>query len=314
MSLPIKFLVAVAALLISPALSGAASSCISTFPIPAAESIEFATNWLRDEGFKVSPIFTTAGNVSLTATRGEETIRVGIRPQSPLGSLVEFCGTTAADKEHSAIKALKASLEGYVLTTLEEGTDSSSYRIPDAVKTMGNSMVCLKASVKGEAVNFSGFVVDRQGFIISTAHDLDGIVDIVVGVDGSEDIAGEVVKRDKMRDLTLIRVKKRFTNSVTVPAGKRLLDAGERIYMVRCPLNNHDNVKVGVVTRQQALVSGKLLWQVKMEVSPGSSGSPVFDQGGRLVGVAKGRYRGTETRGFLIPLDTIMEFLAQEKR
>ena len=162
MSLSIKILIAVAALLISPTINGATSSFISTFPIPAAESIEFATNWLRDEGFRVLPIFSPAGNVSLTATRGEETIRVGISPQSPLGSLVEFSSTTAADKEHSAITALKASLEGYVLTTLEEGIDSSPDSIPEVIKTMGNSVRCLKASVKGEAVNFSGFVADRQ--------------------------------------------------------------------------------------------------------------------------------------------------------
>ena len=312
MSLSKKFLVTIA-LLLSPTLTGAVSSFIAAYPIPAAESIEFATNWLREEGFKVSQTVSDAGKATLIATRGEENIRIGIRPQSPLGALVEFSCAPAATDEHSTINALKASLEGYVLT-LEEGIDPVPSRIPEAVKAIEHSVTCLKASVKGEAVHFSGFVVDRQGLIVSTAHDLDGINNIFVEGDGGKEIPGEVVKRDTISDLTLIKVKKRFSSAVTVPAGKRHLEAGERIYMVRCSRNNHDDVKVGIVSRQQAVVSGKLLWQVKMDVSPGSSGSPVFDQEGRLVGVAKGRYRGTETRGFLIPLDTIVEFLGQEKR
>jgi len=46
-----------------------------------------------------------------------------------------------------------------------------------------------------------------------------------------------------------------------------------------------------------------------MEILPGNSGSPVFNGAGDLIGVVKGRYRGTDDVGFMIPLDTITEFL-----
>jgi serine protease Do len=46
-----------------------------------------------------------------------------------------------------------------------------------------------------------------------------------------------------------------------------------------------------------------------MEIHIGSSGSPVFDVQGNLVGIVKGRYRGTQTIGFLIPLETIIAFV-----
>jgi serine protease Do len=45
-----------------------------------------------------------------------------------------------------------------------------------------------------------------------------------------------------------------------------------------------------------------------MEIYPGSSGSPVFDGEGNLVAVVKGRHRGTDSVGFLIPFETIVEF------
>jgi serine protease Do len=57
------------------------------------------------------------------------------------------------------------------------------------------------------------------------------------------------------------------------------------------------------------LAQGLPLWQVGMDIFPGSSGSPVFDARGRLVAMVKGRYRGTSHVGFLTPLETIMAYL-----
>jgi serine protease Do len=84
--------------------------------------------------------------------------------------------------------------------------------------------------------------------------------------------------------------------------------------MVNCPDNPQGRVTAGRINGPPALVNGYPLWQVAMKVVPGTSGSPVFDPDGRLVGVVRGRYRGTESRGFLIPVGTIREFLDQEKR
>ena len=187
-------------------------------------------------------------------------------------------------------------------------------RIPDAVISMKDAVLCLNASSKGELLHFSGFVVDRRGLVLSTAHDLEGITVLTITDDAGKEYPGEIVQRDTVLDLTLIRVKQGFVNAITLPTVKRRLEAGETIYMVHCSAGNHYSVKSGVVARQQAVVGDNLLWQVKMAVSPGNSGSPAFDREGRLIGMAKGRYRGTENRGFLIPLDTIAEFLGREKR
>ena len=51
------------------------------------------------------------------------------------------------------------------------------------------------------------------------------------------------------------------------------------------------------------------LWQVRMKINHGSSGSPVFDSQGRLAAIVKGRFRGTESIGFLIPFESILQFL-----
>jgi serine protease Do len=56
-------------------------------------------------------------------------------------------------------------------------------------------------------------------------------------------------------------------------------------------------------------VNGLPLWQARIHIDPGSSGSPVFDGHGRLTAIVKGRYRGTNSIGFLIPFETLLHFL-----
>ena len=54
------------------------------------------------------------------------------------------------------------------------------------------------------------------------------------------------------------------------------------------------------------------LWQAHMEIYHGSSGSPVFDVNGNIVAMVKGRYRGTTTTAFLIPMETILIFFKEK--
>ena len=87
---------------------------------------------------------------------------------------------------------------------------------------------------------------------------------------------------------------------------------GERIYSLGCPLNLVGTVFTGIANGPPRRVDDLTYWQVNMEIHPGSSGSPVFDMNGNLVGVVKGRYRGTHSIGFLIPLDSIVAFMSEK--
>lgn len=297
-------------LFISPALCADAPVMRGIYPIPVVESGEFVTSWLQSAGYAVSQESPAGGEIRLEADKDGETALIEIRPQSPLGSLVEVYRTTAAGYKHSAINGLKASLDGYI-SNLDNKKPALPRSLPGNVQSLGNAVVCLRATAKGKPVQLSGFVVDRRGLIIATAHDFDAVHSISTDEDGGVELEGEVVKRDTLRDLSLIRVKKTFDTAVSVKNGRRQLKKGDRVYSIGCPQNLQGKMQVGIVDGPPALVSGKPLWQVKMEVVPGSSGSPVFDQDGRLVGIVKGRYRGTVSRGFLIPLDTVREFLGQ---
>ena len=88
-----------------------------------------------------------------------------------------------------------------------------------------------------------------------------------------------------------------------------MLQNGDRLFAITCPNGGVATIEPGFLDGPSRRVDGIPLWQVRMHIAPGSSGSPVFDSRGRITAVVKGRFRGTDSVGFLIPFEIILQFL-----
>jgi serine protease Do len=153
--------------------------------------------------------------------------------------------------------------------------------------------------------------VDTQGLVLSTIHDVETFHDIKVTLYDGREITGDVIKKDINLDLALIDIGSGVEDAISLAEGRNLLGMGERVYSVGCPVNLVGSVFAGIINGPPRRVNELTYWQVNMEIHPGSSGSPVFDVQGNLVGIVKGRYRGTQSIGFLIPLETIIAFVKE---
>jgi serine protease Do len=295
------------------ARSGTPPVTIGVYPVPATEIKDQIIVWLRGSGFRISQGGEDTGEFTLECSRGRERLLVEIRPNSPLASIALVSDLTGIADGGTVVNGLKASLETYVRNLQREGPVALQ-KIPDAVLSQEKAVFCLSASLGSGTVEFSGFAVDRNGLIVTTAHDLDGISEIIVCLENGEKYAGKVIRRDPLRDLTLIKVEKSLAGTVPVNRGRRRLNMREKIFSTVCPAHNQEKMRTGIVDEPPAIVNGQPLWQVNMDVAPGDSGGPVFDSEGRLVGVVKGRFRGGWSRGFLIPTNTLRDFLGLGRR
>jgi len=183
-----------------------------------------------------------------------------------------------------------------------------SDEIPKAVLEKIEASVCLHTTELGESVEFSGFFIDER-LILSTAHGLKEHQEIAVITSTGIKFMGEILNLDFDRDLALIRIQADREKTISLETGRNILGRSEKVYSIGCPINVQGTVHAGMINGPPRRVDQHPLWQVFMEIQPGRSGSPVFDEQGALVAVIKGRYRGTGTTGFLIPLETIMDFL-----
>ena len=277
------------------------------YPMPMAEAREIATRWMEQNGFQVYQFTAPWGaNVELTAEKESLEFGLVLEPKSPLATHVRF--QSGSNDAMGYARALKSYLDDY-LRLPQAPSSKADAQIPLAVRTLQKAAVCIYAANGKDGFQVSGFVLDNQGLIVSTAHDLVYEQRVrLVNHEGLE-FKGQVIRIDMHRDLALIRTEAPMEHAVSLHNGRYLLRTGEALFAITCPANSSYGIQNGFLDGPPRRVQGLPLWQVQMHIDHGSSGSPVFDSQGRLTAMVKGRLRGTDSVGFLIPFETLLNFL-----
>jgi len=273
-------------------------------PLPITETKTVIERWLLDSGFKSDPVSREPGYFEITALKGKEVWRIMLKPYSPLASSITAEYTLDGLRDNDKIRELKLLIDNY--------RDSFSEAIPPAVLLHNQYIVCIDAGTKEESIHFSGFIVGKDGLVIATAHDLDSVRDVTVLLSNGDELKGSVSKIDVVRDLILIDINRKISSSISLTRARNLLEMGETVYSISCGNGYQSNIHSGIIDGPLGQVNNMPLWQVEMQTLHGASGGPVFDSQGNLVGIVKGRYRGTNLRGFLITMETLTEFLRDD--
>lgn len=293
--------------LLSAPLYADADVLAKVHPVPITELERILCQWLTRYGFDVGRTRLEMGRIRLKAVTDRERCEILLRPHSPLATEIQARCTVGDQPGVAQLNKLWDFISGYT-ESLSVEMESSNQVIPAAVMSNMEAVVCITGKQEDKDIQLSGFFVDREGLIICTAHDLKGVQEITVHLYDGQGHEGHLVTIDSRRDLALLRVNFQPNTFISLVKGRNLLDLGETLYAMGCPINHGGTILSGIIDGPPRRANDLPLWQVKMQVYPGSSGSPVFDGEGNLVAIVKGRYRGTDSVGFLIPLETVMEF------
>ncbi|HEU4989097.1 MAG TPA: serine protease, partial [Gemmatimonadaceae bacterium] len=155
----------------------------------------------------------------------------------------------------------------------------------------------------------SGFFIDSTGIIATAAHVVRGATSVEVRLaNGFQPRVLGLLYADSATDFALIQVA--MDHPPVLASGSDALTIGERLYAVGSPEGLAFSVSDGLLSSQR-LVAGRRLLQVSIPVSHGSSGGPVVDPDGRVVGmiVLGLRGDGAENLNFALPVSYIREVL-----
>jgi len=132
----------------------------------------------------------------------------------------------------------------------------------------------------------SGFFV-VSGVVLTNNHVVSGCSKIVVYY-GHNGINGSVIAKDDANDLALVETTIRHTAVATLRS-ESSARAGEPIVVVGFPLrgllSSSATVSQGVVSNVAGIGDDTRILQISAPVQPGSSGGPVLDQSGRVLGI-----------------------------
>ena len=138
-----------------------------------------------------------------------------------------------------------------------------------------------------DAVVGSGFIVDSHGLIITAAHLLEDSVGLLVELHDRRLLPAELVGIDRQADIALLKVQ--ASNLVPVRFGdSSRLALGDPLFAIGAPFGLQHTVSAGMVSGHNRVAlpdTNTAMIQTDLSVNPGSSGSPLFDARGDLVGM-----------------------------
>jgi serine protease Do len=162
----------------------------------------------------------------------------------------------------------------------------------------------------------SGFVVDAAGYILTNAHLVSRMRDIVVRFSDRRELDARLVGYDPASDIALLKVEAAGLAAVRI--GKpQALRPGEWVAAIGAPFGFERSVTAGIVSGVERVLpeaSVVPFIQTDVAVNPGNSGGPLFNLRGEVVGVTSGFYSETGANtgvSFAIPIDVAMEVAGQ---
>src|SRR5438876_2320585 len=163
--------------------------------------------------------------------------------------------------------------------------------LPSVVSVMAHGPIRLAPSQTLPSGSGSGIIIS-PGYILTSNHLVTGATRLVVGLYDGRLVPGRVVGRDFLTDLALVKVE--IEGLVPAKLGRSSrLRIGETVVAIGNPLamKGGATVSVGVVSAlDRAIVppSGETLYnliQTDAALNPGSSGGPLVDLSGRVIGI-----------------------------
>jgi len=276
------------------------------YGMTATEAQEVVTEWLKNHEFEVFNQSSSDQSIDLVAEKNQQQLRVVARKHSPLAARIQIEALSKAARSSAA--ALQLYLDGYI-NLPNHPPEPDTNGIPMSVRSHYRAVACIYVADPDKEIQITGFVVDKAGLVLCTGHDLEIDQPVSLLLNGGHEIQGRVVKIDRLRDLALIKAAVLLDSVVPLHNGRFMLQNGDRLFAITCPSGGLAHIEAGFLDGPPRRVEGMPLWQVQMHISHGSSGSPVFDSQGRMAAIVKGRFRGTDSVGFLIPFEIILQFL-----
>jgi serine protease Do len=161
----------------------------------------------------------------------------------------------------------------------------------------------------------TGFVVDREGAIATNLHVVVGAADIKVRtLDGTVLTVPRVLALDPDHDLALIDVDPRQPLPVLALGDSDKVSAGDPVIAIGNPLGVLDyTVSDGLISSVRAVSPELTLLQISAPISQGSSGGPLFNSFGEVIGVATAIFNEGQNLNFGVPSNYVRKMSATRK-
>jgi serine protease Do len=160
----------------------------------------------------------------------------------------------------------------------------------------------------------TGFVVDKNGYIVTNNHVVDGVDRIKVKLHGDDtEYKARVIGTDRETDLAVLKIDARRSLAPVTIANSDSVQVGDWAVAIGSPFGLEASVTAGIVSAvdRPNIGTGQFqrFIQTDAAINPGNSGGPLLNIKGEVIGVntmIATQSGGSQGIGFALPVNTVV--------
>jgi serine protease Do len=190
------------------------------------------------------------------------------------------------------------------IVAIQSGEDARSalerQLAPEGGKPRGNG--------KGQG---TGFIIHRNGLILTNAHVVDGSDDIRVRLSDERELSAKLIGRDEKTDIALLEIDAGGPLPVAPLGNSDNLMIGEWVIAIGNPFGLDHTVTAGIVSAKgrrdvrpgNSSTGFYDFIQTDASINPGNSGGPLINARGEVIGINTAMNAQAQGIGFAIPIN-----------
>lgn len=161
----------------------------------------------------------------------------------------------------------------------------------------------------------SGFIVSKDGQILTNDHVVDGADKITVTLADGTTYDAKVLGKDPTFDLAVIKINPKKDDLPTLELGDSdATQVGEWVIAIGNPYGFEHTVTVGVVSAKNRSIHAQDVnfdgfLQTDAAINPGNSGGPLLNMDGKVVGINSAIVPYAQGLGFAVPINMAKQIM-----
>lgn len=194
--------------------------------------------------------------------------------------------------------------------------DKEEQAIISLYEKINPAIVCVDSHINKGISCGTGCIIDKSGIILTSAHVVDIGKNIIVTMSNGQDYNAKIIKHlGNNKDIAILKINVPIELKTVKLGNSEKIKVGQKVFAIGNPFGFNGTLTQGIISR---IDYSKNRIQTDAAINPGSSGGPLLNSNGEIIGINQAIFNPDNNIsnigiGFAIPINTIKEYLKEEK-
>ena len=189
---------------------------------------------------------------------------------------------------------------------------------PSVVFIQASSIDPFKITNRVKSAVGSGFIINKDGLILTNSHLVFGQQLIIVNLENGYKVTAKLIGADPILDLAVLGISPSPDGLPCATLGDSdAAQIGEEVLAIGTPLGLQQTLTRGILSglnrilSESTLSAARPLIQTDAAINLGSSGGPLLNRCGEVIGINTSAIIGAQNIGFALPINIVKKVLSQ---